>query len=151
MGFMTRNKSTTSAGDKCGKCKLNFKKNDKSIHCHGCNIWWRSSCAEIEQEDLPTLHKYNAVHWYCKLCEALLKGTSLVELLTSLTSRLNDIQDQNLEDQMRFDTLQTNIDELKTSVEKLQSKKKHMLQRFHQPNHVLHSKRKRLKNNLVMI
>ena len=82
-----------------------------------------SSCAEMEQEDLPTLHKYNAVHWYCKSCEELLKSTSLVELLTSLTSRLNDIQDENLQDQMRFDTLQTNIDELKTSVEKLHSKK----------------------------
>ena len=30
--------------------------------------------------------------------------------------------DQKLEDQMRLDTLQTNIDELKTSVEKLHSK-----------------------------
>ena len=120
---MTRNKSTSSTEDKCGKCKLNFKKNDKLIHCNGCNIWWHSSFAEIEQEDLPTLHKYNAVHWYCKSCEALLKGTSLVELLTSLTSRLNDIQDEKLEDQMRLDTLQTNIDELKISVEKLHSKK----------------------------
>ena len=63
------------------------------------------------------------MHSYCESCEELLKGTSLVELLTSLPSRLNDIQDQKLEDQMRLETLQTNIDEIKTSVEKLHSKK----------------------------
>ena len=50
-----------------------ISRNDKSIHCNGCDIWCHSSCAEIEQEDLFTLHKYYAVHWFCESCEALLR------------------------------------------------------------------------------
>ena len=67
-----------------------------------------------------------------------------------LAFTLNDIQDHKLEDQLRFDTLQTNIDELETSVEKLYSKK-HMPKHFHKPNYILHIKQKQLINEMIMI
>ena len=38
-----------------------------AICCNGCDEWYHAACAGIEAADLPSLEKYESVHWYCKI------------------------------------------------------------------------------------
>lgn len=74
--------------DKCDKCKLQWKANQKWIECEYCNSGFHIKCVNIAAQQFTYLSECNQSHWYCSMCNIKMKD---------LIGTLKDIEKQNRE------------------------------------------------------
>ena len=101
----------------CGICNKKCEKqpNDpglESLECECCKVFYHRNCAEVDQELVNTINKYDGVlHWYCPHCS---KGAAkLQEKCNALTASYEKLSQE----------VKTVKDEMKLLKEELQNER----------------------------
>ena len=82
--------------DKCQKCKLKWKTNQKWIECDYCNIGFHIKCVNITAEQFTYLSECDQSHWYCSTCNDKMKDLiGNLKNTEKLTKQLEKTQQDN--------------------------------------------------------
>jgi len=100
--------------DKCGHCLKAVTDKDNGILCELCEAWYHASCGGISEEVYKVLSKTDALHWFCKNCNAgALKILKSVGKLEERIDRLEGgLMSEQKERQSEFNKVKQSIEEM---------------------------------------
>ena len=82
--------------DKCRKCKIKWKINQKWIECDYCNAGFHIKCVNITADQFTYLSECDQSHWYCSICNDKMKELiGNLKSIEELTKKLEKTQQDN--------------------------------------------------------
>ena len=121
MVIRSQSKATTLNANpiNCGKC--DSEKDEQTIECDCCSLYFHIGCVNVEEEKLQATEEYN-LKWYCQFCEK-----AAVSLTKKVVALERDFEKVNTElQEVKVELENEKIDRVQAT-DKLEQKRKDSL------------------------